>query len=349
MMPRHYISSMLLFFCVSLGCNHEPVSVASEPTATSSSIDPDIIPGEEGPTPTETCNPDQVYNGSLFLKDDDFLPLEIFELKTLSRIEGDLFIENTVHDVPCLTDISGSLIIQDTKNLTDFSGFPQLTTIGEDLKIEGYLSTDTTLEMTDFSKFPALLNIGGNLSIAATKNFSSMTLPVLTAIEGTLEITQTETLQSIDFPKLETVLGGVTLDLNSQLNTFSLDALTSIGVLLHVFLNDELQSLDLNSLTDVGNNTEGWNRLIEDFGEEVVMQDPVVGIEYNGSLSSCDIEDWLDTLNIAPHPLQRCRVAAIGNDDSDIFDEDFFDDRPSESSACLANIAEKYDECSEGN
>jgi hypothetical protein len=155
-----------------------------------------------------------------------------------------------------LQTVPGSVEIYNDASLTDLTAFPNLTSIGAFLNIQGNTSL---LDVTGFAKLAAVHGYFNILNNPTLKNISGF--PLLDRVYQDFLIGSNVTLAHVTgFPALHAVDGSFTVADNTQLLDFDgIDTLASVGVDLGVLRNASLTKLDglaSGTLVSVGNDLD---------------------------------------------------------------------------------------------
>ncbi|KAM9914921.1 hypothetical protein OXX69_000193 [Metschnikowia pulcherrima] len=125
-----------------------------------------------------------------------FQKIASLSVGNLTAVNGSLSLQsNTFEDFefPVLTSVGNSLSIEQNDDLTEFD-FPVLKTIG------GALSIQDNSDLESFSFFPNLTSVGGSITIDG--DFNNGTLPKLNKVSGGFNLTTTGELSCDSFIKL---------------------------------------------------------------------------------------------------------------------------------------------------
>lgn len=125
-----------------------------------------------------------------------FQKIASLSVGNLTAVNGSLSLQlNTFEDFefPVLTSVGNSLSIEQNDDLTEFE-FPVLKTIG------GALSIQDNSDLESFSFFPNLTSVGGSITIDG--DFNNGTLPKLNKVSGGFNLTTTGELSCDSFIKL---------------------------------------------------------------------------------------------------------------------------------------------------
>ena len=179
--------------------------------------------------------------------------------------DGDLTIVGTVTDLTPLinlTEVTGSLQIENCSVLTNLDGLQGLMTIGEDLRINDNLS----LSSIDF--FTNLQTVGDEIRVIENDILTGIsTFNNLVSTGNAIVLSRNDLIDEISGFSLLTTSGTITLDLNPSLETISGFSSIVSGPNLNIRFS--------NSLTSIN-------------GFESVQSLPELSIEANSQLTTID-------------------------------------------------------------
>jgi len=203
-------------------------------------------------------------------------------LQNITIIDGDLevyfwpsstSILSDLKGLDSLTTIGGGLNILNTDVLSSLTGLENVNSIGGSLEVAGNAS------LLNFSGLDNLTSIGNEIRIGENASLIDLTgLGNLTSVGGNIEIYDDNLNSLAGLDNLTTVGGALKINYNTSLSSIAgLANLTSIGGYIEIYYNDALNSLEGLENIETGSITDLY-------------------VEYNSSLSSCDVNSVCEYL-----------------------------------------------------
>ena len=143
--------------------------------------------------------------------------LHMISMKALETLSGDISVYNdqvTYVLFEKLATIEGSVMFN-ASSLQSF-GFPVLTTVGQDLNLQGLNEENTAAGSIASLEIPELTSVGGVLSVNNLAKLTSMSFLKLKETGGLDFHTVPVMLETINLPEIETVNGSIIMEANME-------------------------------------------------------------------------------------------------------------------------------------
>lgn len=264
------------------------------------SIDGDLIIMDDNDGIDDIIDLDPIYlnglqnstivTGNVIVENCGALP-NFIGLDGIGTIGGDLIIRNnglnSTSYTMSLTEVGGSLIIEDNPSLPTIQEFVNLGSVGQSIIVQ---NNDALMSMFDFD---ALAEIGATLYIYDNNALESITsFGNLATIGYNFDIRSNPALTTIEgFENLS--IAGIhffVLDNPLLVNIPNFDALTSVGGIFHI-LNTGISAIDgFSSLSSIGGNfilSENQNLTTVNAFGAINAIDGDLSVYNNNNLSDC--------------------------------------------------------------
>lgn len=145
--------------------------------------------------------------------------LHMISMKALETLSGDISVYNdqvTYVLFEKLATIEGSVMFN-ASSLQSFE-FPVLTTVGQDLNLQGLNEENTAAGSIASLEIPELTSVGGGLSVNNLAKLTSMSFLKLKETGGLDFHTVPVMLETINLPEIETVNGSIIMEANMEAN-----------------------------------------------------------------------------------------------------------------------------------
>lgn len=143
--------------------------------------------------------------------------LHMISMKALETLSGDISVYNdqvTYVLFEKLATIEGSVMFN-ASSLQSFE-FPVLTTVGQDLNLQGLNEENTAAGSIASLEIPELTSVGGGLSVNNLAKLTSMSFLKLKETGGLDFHTVPVMLETINLPEIETVNGSIIMEANME-------------------------------------------------------------------------------------------------------------------------------------
>ena len=143
--------------------------------------------------------------------------LHMISMKALETLSGDISVYNdqvTYVLFEKLATIEGSVMFN-ASSLQSFE-FPVLTTVGQDLNLQGLNEENTAAGSIASLEIPELTSVGGVLSVNNLAKLTSMSFLKLKETGGLDFHTVPVMLETINLPEIETVNGSIIMEANME-------------------------------------------------------------------------------------------------------------------------------------